>query len=80
MLLDEAMFHVIYYASKILLDAQLNYASIEKELLVVIFTFDKFRAYLIRLKVIMYIDHFAIKYLVKKKYAKLRLIRLVLLL
>ena len=34
--------HVICYASKTLNDAQLNYSTTEKELLAVIFTFDKF--------------------------------------
>ena len=41
----------------------------------VVFVFDKFRAYLIKSKVIVYIDHLAIKYLIKKKDDKLRLIR-----
>ncbi|KAJ4718833.1 DNA-directed DNA polymerase [Melia azedarach] len=42
--------HVIYYASKTLTDAQLNYATTEKELLAVVFAFDKFRSYLIGLR------------------------------
>ena len=41
------MFHSIYYASKTLTNAQLNYTTIEKELLAVVFTFDKFRVYLV---------------------------------
>ncbi|KAL5578548.1 hypothetical protein UlMin_020247 [Ulmus minor] len=41
------IFHVIYYASKVLNDAQLNYATTEKELLAVVYDFDKFRSYLI---------------------------------
>ena len=61
-------------------DAQLNYATTEKELLVVVFAFDKFRSYLIGNKVIVFTDHSAIKYLMTKKDAKLRLIRWVLLL
>ena len=36
------IFHVIYYASKVLNDAQLNYATTEKELLAVVYAFDKF--------------------------------------
>ncbi|KAK8667528.1 hypothetical protein V6N13_007677 [Hibiscus sabdariffa] len=36
------VFHPIYYASKTLNDAQVNYTTTEKELLAVIFAFDKF--------------------------------------
>ncbi|KAJ4716943.1 DNA-directed DNA polymerase [Melia azedarach] len=72
--------HVIYYASKTLMDAQLNYATTEKELLAVVFAFEKFRSYLIGSRVIVYTDHSAIKYLLAKKDAKPRLIRWVVLL
>ena len=61
-------------------DAQLNYATIEKELLVIVFMFEKFQLYLIGNKVIVYIDHSAIKYMMTKKDAKPRLIMWVLLL
>ena len=61
-------------------DAQLNYVTIEKELLVYVFAFDKFRPYLIGNKVIVHTDHSTIKYLMTKKESKLRLIRWVLLL
>ena len=69
------VFHSIYYASKTLQGAQLNYTVTEKELLAVVFAFDKFRSYLVGTKVIFYTDHSAIKYLVEKKDAKPRLIR-----
>ncbi|KAM1048646.1 hypothetical protein ACFX2C_027836 [Malus domestica] len=72
--------HVIYYASWTLNDAQLNYSTTEKELLVVVFALDKFRPYLIGTKVIVYTDHAALKYLLTKKEAKPRLIRWMLLL
>ncbi|XP_052198389.1 uncharacterized protein LOC127805674 [Diospyros lotus] len=74
------LFHTIYYASKTLNDAQLNYGTTEKELLVVVFAFDKFRSYLIGSKVVVFTDHSAIKYLLSKQDAKPRLIRWVLLL
>ena len=76
----EKIFQVIYYASRTLNDAQLNYATIEKELLAIVFAFDKFRPYLIGNKVVVHTDHSAIKYLMTKKDAKPRLIRWVLLL
>ena len=76
----EKIFQVIYYASRTLNDAQLNYATTEKELLAIVFAFDKFRPYLIGNKVVVHIDHSAIKYLMTKKEAKPRLIRWVLLL
>ncbi|CAN6588637.1 unnamed protein product [Malus baccata var. baccata] len=71
---------VIYYASRTLNDAQLNYATTEKELLAVVFALEKFRSYLIGAKVIVYTDHAALKYLLSKKDAKPRLIRWILLL
>ncbi|KAK8676048.1 hypothetical protein V6N13_034102 [Hibiscus sabdariffa] len=74
------IFHPIYYASKTLNDAQVNYTTTEKEMLAVIFAFDKFRSYLIGTKVIVYTDHSAIKYPLSKKDAKPRLIRWILLL
>ncbi|KAK9008902.1 hypothetical protein V6N11_080379 [Hibiscus sabdariffa] len=74
------LFHVIYYASHTLNEAQINYTTTEKELLVLVFAFEKFRSYLIGTKVIVHTDHSAIKYLVTKKDAKPRLIRWILLL
>ncbi|XP_035845639.1 uncharacterized protein LOC110933891 [Helianthus annuus] len=70
----------IYYASKTLSDAQLNYTTTEKELLAVVYALDKFRAYIWGTKVIVYSDHSAVRYLMDKKDAKPRLIRWVLLL
>ena len=53
----------------------MNYVTIEKELLVIVFTFDKSRTFLIKSKVIVYKDYSTIKYLIEKKDAKPRLIR-----
>ena len=52
----------------------------EKELLAVVFSIDKFRSYLVGTKVIVYTDHAALKYLFTKKDVKPRLIRWILLL
>ena len=71
--------HAIAYASKTLTAAQLNYTTKEKEL-VVVFTIDIFRSYLVGAKIIVYTDHAALKYLLTKKDAKPRLIRCILLL
>jgi len=72
--------HVIYYASKTLNDAQLNYTTTEKELLAVVFALDKFRSYLVGSLVIVFTDHAALKYLLIKQDAKPHLIRWILLL
>ena len=61
-------------------DAQLNYTRTEKEILAIVFAFEKFRLYLIGNRVIVHTDHSAIKYLRTKKNTKPRLIRWVLLL
>jgi hypothetical protein len=76
---QEGRVHAVYY-SKTLNEAQLNYGTTEKELLVVVFAFEKFRSYIVNSKVIVYTDHVAIKYLLAKKDAKPRLIRWILLL
>jgi hypothetical protein len=76
----EGRVHTVYYASKTLSGAQLNYATTEKELLAVVFAFEKFRSYIVNSKVIVYTDHAAIKYLMAKKEAKPRLIHWILLL
>jgi hypothetical protein len=62
--------YAISYASKTLTRPRLNYATTEKELLAVVFAIEKFRSYLVGAKVIVYIDHAAVKYLLMKKDAK----------
>jgi RNase H-like domain found in reverse transcriptase len=47
----------IYYASKALDEAQANYTTTEKELLVVVFTINKFCSYLVGSKVVVYTDY-----------------------
>ena len=70
----------IYYTSKTLVDAQVHYSTTEKELLAIIFFFEKLRSNLLGSKVIVYFDHVTFKFLLKKKEAKPRLIRWILLL
>ncbi|RVW26841.1 Retrovirus-related Pol polyprotein from transposon 17.6 [Vitis vinifera] len=72
--------YVIYYASRTLNEAQKNYTTTEKELLVVVFALDKFRAYLVGSSIVVFTDHSALKYLLTKQDAKARLIRWILLL
>ncbi|RVW62972.1 Retrovirus-related Pol polyprotein from transposon 17.6 [Vitis vinifera] len=72
--------YVIYYTSKTLNEAQRNYTTTEKELLAVVFAFNKFRAYLVGSFIVVFTDHSALKYLLTKQDAKARLIRWILLL
>ena len=63
---DGKLPHVVYYASKTLDTTQANYTTTEKELLVVVFALDKFKPYILGSKVIVYTDHAALKFLLKK--------------
>ncbi|GKA53273.1 reverse transcriptase domain-containing protein, partial [Tanacetum coccineum] len=76
----EKHFRPIHYASKTMTEAESNYTATEKEMLAVVYAFEKFRSYLIMNKSIVYTDHSALKYLFNKKDAKARLLRWVLLL
>ncbi|GJY73872.1 reverse transcriptase domain-containing protein [Tanacetum coccineum] len=73
-------FKPIHYASKTMNKPQENYTTIEKELLAVVFAFDKFCQYLVLSKTIIFTDHSALQYLFTKQDAKPRLIRWILLL
>ncbi|GJX94079.1 reverse transcriptase domain-containing protein [Tanacetum coccineum] len=73
-------FQPIHYASKTMTEAQAHYTTTEKELLAVVYAFEKFWSYLVLSKSIVYTDHSAIKYLFAKKDAKARLMRWILLL
>nr|GFA62200.1 reverse transcriptase domain-containing protein [Tanacetum cinerariifolium] len=76
----EKHFKPIQYASKMMNDAKTNYTTTEKEMLAVVYAFEKFRSYLIMNKSIVHTDHSALKYHFAKKDAKARLLRWVLLL
>jgi hypothetical protein len=56
--------NVIHYANKTIDAAQKNYATTEKDFLVVVFTCDKFRPYIVDSKVTIHTDHAAIRYLI----------------
>nr|GEU86996.1 reverse transcriptase domain-containing protein [Tanacetum cinerariifolium] len=70
----------IHYASKTMTEAQIHYTKTEKEMLSVVYAFEKFRPYLVLSKSIVYTDHSALKCLLSKQDAKPRLLRWVLLL
>ncbi|RDX80240.1 Tf2-8, partial [Mucuna pruriens] len=72
--------HVIAYTSQTMDPTQQNYTTIEKELLAIVFSLDKFCAYLLGSKIVVFFDHAALKFLLKKPNTKLRLIRWLLLL
>ncbi|GKF14725.1 reverse transcriptase domain-containing protein [Tanacetum coccineum] len=68
-------FQPIHYASKTMTDAQAHYTTTEKELLAVVYAFEKFLPYLVLSKTIVYMDHSALKYILAKQDAKPRLLR-----
>ena len=76
----DKFFYATHYASNVLNETQINYATTEKELLAIVYALEKFRSYLIGSKVIIYTDHAAIKYLLTKSDSKPKLIRWILLL
>nr|GEW41882.1 reverse transcriptase domain-containing protein [Tanacetum cinerariifolium] len=73
-------FQPIHYASKTIIDAQAQYTMMKKELLAMVYAFEKFQPYLVLSKSIVYTDHSALKHLFNKQDAKPRLLRWVLLL
>nr|GEV80438.1 DNA-directed DNA polymerase [Tanacetum cinerariifolium] len=60
---QEKHFRLIHYASKTMTEAESNYTTTEKEMLAVVYAFEKFRSYLIMNKSIVYTDHSTLKYL-----------------
>nr|GEU91098.1 reverse transcriptase domain-containing protein [Tanacetum cinerariifolium] len=63
-------FQPIHYSSKTMTKAQIHYTTTEKEMLAVVYAFEKFRPYPVLSKSIVYPDHSALKYLLNKHYAK----------
>ncbi|GJS43358.1 reverse transcriptase domain-containing protein [Tanacetum coccineum] len=76
----EKHFRPIHYASKIMSEGESHYTKTEKEMLAMVYAFEKFWSYLILNKSIVYTDHSALKYLFAKKDSKARLLWWVLLL
>nr|GEX71585.1 reverse transcriptase domain-containing protein [Tanacetum cinerariifolium] len=65
-------FQPIHYASKMMTEAQIHYTITEKEMLAVVYAFEKFQPYPVLSKSIVYTDHSALKYLLDKQDAKPR--------
>lgn len=59
--------HMIYYASRTLDETQCNHTTNEKELLAILFAFEKFQSYPVGSKVIVHTDHGSIRYSMTKK-------------
>nr|GFA26867.1 hypothetical protein [Tanacetum cinerariifolium] len=57
----EKHFRPIHYTSKMMNQAEANYTTAEKEMLAVVYAFEKFSSYLIMNKSIVYTDHSALK-------------------
>jgi hypothetical protein len=53
----------------------MNYHTTENEVFAVVFALEKFRSYLLGTKVVVFTYHVALRYLLKKKESKTRLIR-----
>ncbi|GKD12902.1 reverse transcriptase domain-containing protein [Tanacetum coccineum] len=68
-------FQPIHYASMTMTDAQAHYTTTEKELLAVVYAFEKLWHYLVLSMTKVYTDHSALKYLLAKQDAKPRLLR-----
>ncbi|GJT12728.1 reverse transcriptase domain-containing protein [Tanacetum coccineum] len=74
-------FQPIHYASKTMTEAQIHYTTTKKEMLAVVYAFEKFRPYLVLSKsIVVYGDTTAFKVPHDKQDAKPRLLRWVLLL
>jgi hypothetical protein len=70
----------IYYASEQMSPAERNYTTTEKEALAMVYSYKKFKHYLLGYKVIFHTDHDSLKYLVNKLDLSGRIARWILLL
>lgn len=76
----EGKLTMIHYTSRTLNEVQMNYATTEKQLLSIVFAFQKFQTYLLGYKTIVYTNHAAIRFLFDKKKFKPWIMRWILLL
>jgi hypothetical protein len=67
--------YAIYFISKNMTPAKLNYTVIEKEFLVVIYAINKFIHYITGYSTFVHTDHSAIKYLMNKSITNARVTR-----
>jgi hypothetical protein len=73
------MTYAIYFISKNVTPAELNYTVTKKEMLVVVHAVNKFRHYITGYEVFIHTDHSAIKYLMNKPITNGRITRWLLL-
>ena len=62
---EDSVTHAIYFVSKNLTPAKMNYTITEKEI-VVIYAISNFRHYITGYEVFLHTDHFVIRYLMNK--------------
>ena len=77
---EQKLPYAIYFVSKNLSKAELNYTVTEKEFLVVVHALNKFRHYITDYQTFVHTDHAAIRYLMNKPDVNARIIRWLLLL
>ncbi|GJR27832.1 reverse transcriptase domain-containing protein [Tanacetum coccineum] len=75
-----SIFNLYTMLRKTMNEGSIHLHTTEKDLLAVVYAFEKFRSYHLYVQSIVYTDHSAIKYLFAKKDAKARLMRWILLL
>eukprot|EP00253_Pinus_taeda_P022552 PITA_22552 len=77
---EEKLPYAIYFVSKNLSKAEMNYTVTEKEFLAVLHSLNKFRHYITGYQTFVHTDHAAIRYLMNKPDVNARIIRWLLLL
>ena len=77
---EEKLPYAIYFVSKNLSKAEMNYTVTEKEFLAVVHSLNKFRHYITGYQTFVHIDHVVVRYLMNKHDVNSRIIRWLLLL